>query len=48
MKSINLLVAILLTSCAIQNEEAVRQPAKDGSIETIIAVKHYKGYDLLQ
>ncbi|HXD92314.1 MAG TPA: hypothetical protein VNX01_03835 [Bacteroidia bacterium] len=47
MKSIIFFAAIILTSCAMQNQSVVREPAKDGSIETVIAVRHYKGYDLL-
>ena len=47
MKTTILLAALLLTSCAMQNQGTVRQPAKDGSIETVISVNHYKGYDLL-
>jgi hypothetical protein len=47
MKTTILIAAILLTSCAVQNRDVVRQPPKDGSIETVIAVRHYNGYDLL-
>ncbi len=47
MKTIIFFAALILTSCAIQNQSVVREPAKDGSIETVISVKHYKGYDLL-
>jgi hypothetical protein len=50
MKKTILLFAIaqvvILSSCS-QNEDVVKQPQKDGSIETTLSVKHGKGFDIL-
>ncbi len=46
-KTTILLAALILASCAPQNRDVVRQPAKEGSIETVISVNHHLGYDLL-
>lgn len=47
----NLLPVLLLTcflfSCKEQNEDIVTEPNKDGSIETVVSVKHEDGFDVL-
>jgi len=47
MKTTSLLSLVLLSGCAMQNEDVVRRPKEDGSIETVISVKHHNTYDLL-
>ena len=37
----------LLFSCKEKNEDIVSEPNKDGSIETIVSVKHEDGFDIL-
>lgn len=48
-KSVTLiaLIAIGFFSCEERNEDVVKQPNKDGSIETTITVTHSKDYDVL-
>ena len=46
--TIILLAVILFSACtSIQEGEVVRTPKEEGSVETIISIKHFKGYDLL-
>ena len=46
--TIVILGLISFSACtSIQEGEVVRKPKEDGSIETVISVKHQKGYDLL-
>jgi len=47
MKTTILLAVIFLSGCAMQNQDVVRRPKEDGSIETVISVKHYNSFDLL-
>jgi len=49
MKKLLLLIvlATLLNSCEEKNEDIVSEPNKDGSIETIVSVKHEDGFDIL-
>src|ERR1700752_2936037 len=48
MKTTSLLAVILLTSCAtLHNDDIVRKPKEDGSIETVMSVRHHGNYDLL-
>ena len=49
MKRLLLLIvlATLLNSCEEKNEDIVSEPNKDGSIETIVSVKHEDGFDIL-
>lgn len=47
MKAISLITLIFLSGCAVQNQDVVKRPKQDGSIETLISVKHYDSYDLL-
>lgn len=42
-----LMAGIALMSCENQNEDVVKAPNKDGSIETVITVTHEKDFDLL-
>lgn len=46
-----LLSALLLTSlflsCKEKNEDIVTEPNKEGSIETVVSVKHEEGFDIL-
>ena len=42
-----LMAGIALMSCENQNEDVVKAPSKDGSIETVITVTHEKDFDLL-
>jgi hypothetical protein len=45
---ITILAAVSFSACtSIQEGEVVRQPKEDGSVETVISIKHLKGYDLL-
>jgi hypothetical protein len=43
----NFITFILFFSCEEQNEDIVQEIYKDGSIETIVSVKHEKNYDVL-
>ncbi|RZL50286.1 MAG: hypothetical protein EOP00_05060 [Pedobacter sp.] len=49
MKKLLLLIvlAALFVSCDQKNEDIVTEPNKDGSIETIVSVKHEDGFDIL-
>lgn len=41
-------LSILTVSCEpAQNEDIVQSPSKDGSIETIVSVKHEANFDIL-
>lgn len=42
-----LLLTGLILSCNEKNEDIVSEPNKDGSIETIVSVKHEDGFDIL-
>jgi hypothetical protein len=46
--SIIILAAISLSSCSEENEDLVKEPNKDGAIETIINVAHENGFDILK
>ncbi len=41
------LSTLIFYSCDEQNEDIVKAPDKNGSIETTLSVKHFKGFDLL-
>lgn len=49
IKTIGLMLfaGIALTSCNEQNEDVVKQPNHDGSVETILTVTHESNFDLL-
>ena len=47
MKTVSLVALIFLSGCAVQNQDVVKHPKEEGSIETVISVKHYSNYDLL-
>ena len=47
MKAISIITLIFLSSCMVQNQDIVKRPKEEGSIETVISVKHYNKYDLL-
>ena len=47
MKKLAVIALVGLSSCMVQNQDIVRNPSKDGSIETVISIKHFRGYDLL-
>jgi hypothetical protein len=47
MKTASLLTLILVSGCTVYNRDVVRHPKEDGSIETVISVKHQNNYDLL-
>lgn len=41
-------VCLLIISCGQnKNDDIVQKPNKDGAIETIVSVKHDKGFDVL-
>ncbi len=42
-----LLLTLLFASCERKNEDIVNEPNKDGSIETVVSVKHEKDFDVL-
>ena len=42
-----LFVAVYCSSCKQKNEDIVKQPNKEGSIETVVSVKHEAGFDVL-
>ena len=46
-----ILLAILavtyFSSCKQKNEDIVKEPNKEGSIETVVSVKHEKDFDIL-
>jgi len=42
-----LFATVLLSSCTQKNEDIVKEPNKEGSIETIVMVKHEKDVDIL-
>lgn len=42
-----ILLASLFFSCKEKNEDIVTEPNKEGSIETVVSVKHEEGYDIL-
>lgn len=47
-KSILVLFATLLfASCGQKNEDIVKEPNKEGSIETVVSVRHEDGFDIL-
>ncbi len=46
--SIIILAAISLSSCSEENEDLVKEPNKDGAIETVINVAHENGFDILK
>jgi uncharacterized protein YjbK len=42
------LVVLLFSACGEKsNEDIVKEPNKEGSIETVVSVKHDKGFDIL-
>jgi uncharacterized protein YjbK len=44
-----LLIIATQTACnSEQNEDLVKEPNKDGSVETVITVAHENGYDILK
>lgn len=48
MKKILIIAAISFTGCTtLQEQDVVRRPKQDGSVETVISVKHQGAYDLL-
>lgn len=42
-----LLLTSLFFSCKEKNEDIVTEPNKEGSIETVVSVKHEDGFDIL-
>lgn len=43
-----ILISFLFASCdENKNEDIVNEPNKDGSIETVVSVKHEKDFDIL-
>mgnify|MGYP006188093387 CR=1 FL=1 len=42
-----LLLTSLFFSCKEKNEDIVTEPNKEGSIETVVSVKHEEGFDIL-
>lgn len=42
-----ILLASLFFSCKEKNEDIVTEPNKEGSIETVVSVKHEEGFDIL-
>ncbi|TKC13147.1 hypothetical protein FA048_05910 [Pedobacter polaris] len=42
-----ILLALMFASCKEKNEDVVSEPNKDGSIETVVSVKHEKDFDIL-
>ena len=42
-----ILISFLFASCEQKNEDIVAEPNKDGSIETVVSVKHDKDFDIL-
>lgn len=42
-----LLLISLFFSCKEKNEDIVSEPNKEGSIETVVSVKHEEGFDIL-
>ena len=46
--SIILLAALSISSCTDGNEDLVKEPNKDGAIETVINVAHENGFDILK
>jgi hypothetical protein len=46
-KLLPILLICLLFSCKEKNEDIVSEPNKDGSIETLVSVKHENGFDIL-
>ena len=42
------LISIAIAACGEKrNEDIVKEPNKEGSIETVVSVKHDKGFDIL-
>lgn len=41
------IMSVALTSCEQENEDIVKAPNKDGSVETIIKINHEKDFDVL-
>ncbi len=42
-----LFLAVFLSSCGQKNEDIVKEPNKEGSIETVVSVRHEKDFDIL-
>ena len=42
-----LFAAVYFSSCKQKNEDIVKEPNKEGSIETVVSVKHEEGFDIL-
>lgn len=42
-----LLLAVTLTACETKNEDIVKEPNKEGAIETLVSVNHEQGFDIL-
>lgn len=43
-----ILISFLFASCGEnKNEDIVKEPNKEGSIETVVSVKHGNGFDIL-
>lgn len=42
-----ILISLLFAACEQKNEDIVTEPNKDGSIETLVSVKHEKDFDIL-
>lgn len=43
-----LLISLAFVGCKEnKNEDIVKEPNKEGSIETVVSVKHEKGFDIL-
>ncbi|MGF1924725.1 MAG: hypothetical protein ACQUHE_11145 [Bacteroidia bacterium] len=42
-----MLAAVYLSSCSQKNEDIVKEPNKEGSIETVVSVRHEKDFDIL-
>lgn len=38
---------LILTSCSDSNDDVVSQPNKDGSVETVMSIRHADSFDIL-
>ncbi|MBC7614915.1 MAG: hypothetical protein H7202_02495 [Pedobacter sp.] len=41
------IAAVFFSSCTQKNEDIVKEPNKEGSIETVVSVTHENGFDIL-